>query len=323
MNLNFKYSLPALLAACAVLLLVLSSWQILSPSSRVNGSSDAITKGSEFKVYFAGGQSNMDGYGYTKELPEALKGTIEDTYIFNGNQVPDDDETGGLGMWMPLSSGFGTACRSSMEEVQLSDRFGPELSFGYHMAKLSGEKVAIIKYARGGSSLAANASGFGTWDMDYKDGKGINQWDNFQKTVHNALADTDIDGDGLVDKLIPAGIIWMQGESDAIMDWSAKEYESNLTNLIDKINGTFGVEDLPVVICRIEDFGQKKEDRLMPYIETVWEAQEAYVRKHENAAYIKLDPPVEFLQDRWHYKSNHYLEMGEKFAQAIHSLSIK
>ena len=171
--------------------------------------------------------------------------------------------------------------------------------------------------------LAANASGYGTWDINYKNGKGINQWDHFVKTVDNALSDTDVDGDGIKDKLIPSGIIWMQGESDAIHPASARAYMDNLSHIISQISKTLGQDKLPTVICRIEDFGQKKRDRLMPHIETVWAVQEAFARSNKHVSYIKLSPPVEFLDDKWHYKSKHYLEMGTLFAQAIYDLDKK
>ena len=36
-----------------------------------------------FDVYFLGGQSNMDGYGYVKELPDSLKKKSKNVYIFH------------------------------------------------------------------------------------------------------------------------------------------------------------------------------------------------------------------------------------------------
>ena len=54
------------------------------------------------RVYFLGGQSNMDGYGYNKYLPQELLAEYEDVWIFHGNPVSDDLPDGGLGLWEPL-----------------------------------------------------------------------------------------------------------------------------------------------------------------------------------------------------------------------------
>ena len=65
-----------------------------------------------------------------------------------------------------------------------------------------------------GSGLAPGV-GLGGWHPTEKNGQRRNQFDHAMKTLRNALADRDIDGDGVRDVLIPAGIIWMHGESDA------------------------------------------------------------------------------------------------------------
>lgn len=275
--------------------------------------------GSTYKLYFAGGQSNMEGYGYSSDLTLVERMSDSTVMIFNGNHVPDDTVGGGYGKWMPLSSGFGTGYSATKDSVFLSNRFGPELSFGRRMAELSNEKVAIIKYARGGSSIALGASGFGTWAKEYTENTGINQWDHFYETVKNALSVKDIDGDGLEDNLIPSGIIWMQGEADAYDEEASKVYLENLIQLMEQITQVFGVDELPIVICRIEDSGQTPDERQMKYIEPVWEAQKQFAEENPNVELIQLAPPVEFIEDKWHYKSKHYIEMGNLFADKMMS----
>lgn len=273
--------------------------------------------GTTYKLYFLGGQSNMEGFGFAEDLPQAYKDIDPDIMIFNGNQVPDDTTGGGFGQWMPLSVGFGTGYRATKDSVYLSTRFGPELSFGKRIAELSKEKIAIIKYARGGSSIALGTSGYGTWAKDYNENTTINQWDYFNNTVENAFNQKDIDGDGIEDKLIPSGILWMQGESDAYNEASSKVYFENLTALMNDISAVFGLEKLPIVICRIEDSGKKPEERLMRYIEPVWEAQEKFAQTNDHVELIRLKQPVDFIEDGWHYKSKHYIEMGNSFAEKI------
>ncbi|MEL6688234.1 MAG: hypothetical protein AAFP97_11525, partial [Pseudomonadota bacterium] len=39
-------------------------------------------EGTSYDVYFLGGQSNMDGFGYNDQLPDALNQTQEGVYIY-------------------------------------------------------------------------------------------------------------------------------------------------------------------------------------------------------------------------------------------------
>ncbi len=270
----------------------------------------------DYLLFYLGGQSNMEGFGYSGELPEYYQGTENDVLIFNGNAVGDDQAGGGFGQWLPLSPGFGTGIKSTDSATTLSNRFGPELSFGKHMAKLTGKKIAIIKYARGGSSIALGASGYGTWDRNYQENTGINQWDNFQATVAHALSDRDIDNDGIEDTLLPSGIIWMQGEADAYVEFASKVYEQNLRTLMQHMSDVFGAKQLPIVIGRIEDWGNTEQTRIMKYIDAVWAAQAEFAAENPHVEYVKFSEPVEFLDDKWHYQSKHYLQLGKLFADA-------
>ena len=61
-----------------------------------------------YDLYYLGGQSNMDGYGFVSELPEGWSGPVERVMIFQGNQGVDGEKAGGEGLWAPLQPGFGT-----------------------------------------------------------------------------------------------------------------------------------------------------------------------------------------------------------------------
>src|SRR5690606_34761302 len=141
-----------------------------------------------------------------------------------------------------------------------SDRFGVELTLASRLKQLHPDaNIAIIKYSRGGTSIDQRAAGkFGSWDPDFTggegEGQGINQYDHFLATLRHALAVKDIDGDGETDTLIPTGIVWMQGESDAAYTAEiAEAYEANLKRLMDLIRAALRYDDVPVVIGRISD----------------------------------------------------------------------
>lgn len=277
--------------------------------------------GTTYKVYYLGGQSNMDGYGFNSELPKGAMAKKQRAMIFTGQVALDNKRHGGAGVWQRLQPGFGTGFQSDGETNTLSDRFGPELLFGQTMTAASGETgIAIIKYALGGSGLA-DGVGYGNWYPDFNDGEGINQYDHALKTLRNAFAERDIDGDGKVDRLVPAGIVWMQGEADAFQSQDvADAYRGNLERMMNLLRAAMRVDDLPVVIGRITDSGMSEDGSMMDYIDTVQAAQRDYVESDTCAAYVTVTDGMAYLDDGWHYDSDGYVRMGTAFAEAMIAL---
>ena len=64
-------------------------------------------RGTEYNLYYLGGQSNMEGYGYCSELPDSYTKVIDDILVFHRNTSPDGEEPDGKGIWSPLRSGHG------------------------------------------------------------------------------------------------------------------------------------------------------------------------------------------------------------------------
>jgi hypothetical protein len=276
----------------------------------------------EYNLYYLGGQSNMEGYGYCSEIPESYIKATDDILIFHGNTAPDGEEPDGKGIWSPLRPGHGGGFRSDGINNNYSDRFGCELSFGVKMKELNpGSKIALLKYARGGSSIDEEAAGtFGSWDPQYLDGEGINQYDHFLATVNNALSIKDIDGDGKEDRLIPSGIIWMQGESDAAFtEEIAGRYYDNLSELMSLIRQALGDHDIPVVIGRISDSGNDPSGKVWEFGETVRKAQHQFAEYDPMAAIVTSTDNYSY-SDPWHYDSEAYIDLGNKFALALDSL---
>ena len=126
-----------------------------------------------YYVYLLAGQSNMDGYGYNNQLPVELRGEVEGVRIFLGEHHEDLKPAEAVGLWSGLRPGFGTQAKTDGKEVTHGDRFGPELTFARHIRELRpSEKVAIIKYARGGTSIDARAQNWGVWDPHDTRGEG-------------------------------------------------------------------------------------------------------------------------------------------------------
>ena len=275
----------------------------------------------DFQLYFLGGQSNMEGYGHVTELSGAWHGNVERVWIFQGNQGMDGQEGGGEGVWSPLQPGHGTGFKSDGRTNALSDRFGPELPFGKRIAELNGEsRIALVKYARGGTSLMEGASGYGNWEPDSQLAGGMNQYDHALATLRNALAVRDIDGDGEPDTLVPAGIVWMQGEADAYDNpVAARAYRENLKRMMDLLRAALRTDDLPVVIGRITDSGADEDGLLMDYSPVVQRAQAAYAAEDRCAALVDVSEGMGWTDD-WHYDTKTYLRLGQAFADAMHRL---
>jgi len=277
------------------------------------------------RLYYLGGQSNMDGYGYNNDLPESLNQEFESVWIFHGNIANDDDKNGGLGIWEKLKPGHGTGFFSDGKSNILSDRFGVELSFAKKLQELyPNEKIAIIKYSKGGTSIdSLAAENFGSWEPDYKGMTGMNQYDHFLATIRNAMAIKDIDNNGKDDLLIPSGIIWMQGESDASHGEDvANRYFSNLKRLMDLIRAALRTDDLPVVIGKISDSGNDDDGKVWEYGDLVQYAQEKYTKSDGNAAIVRSTKYYNY-SDPSHYDSKGYIDLGQKFADAVYKLNKK
>ena len=64
-----------------------------------------------WKVYYLGGQSNMDGYGHNSKLPDSLRKKIANAMIFNGKRDNEGSLNGGIGIWSPIKPGMGTCLK--------------------------------------------------------------------------------------------------------------------------------------------------------------------------------------------------------------------
>ena len=288
------------------------------------GSVISTANAAEYKLYYLGGQSNMEGFGYVDELPKDATHASPDVMIFTGQMALDNETHGGVGSWEPLQPGHGTGFKTDGKSNQLSNRFGPELLFGQTIADLApGSKIAIIKYALGGSGLA-DGVGYGNWHPDFSDGAGINQYDHALTTMRNALAYADIDGDGVVDRLIPSGIVWMQGEADAFdSQAAADEYRANLERLMNLLRAAMRVDDLPLVIGKITDSGMVEDGSVMDYIETVQQAQQDFATTDACAAYVTVTDDLTHSSDAWHYDTDGFVRLGTAFAEAMQDLEQK
>ena len=289
---------------------------MLAAISAVSCTAESETK--TYKLYFLGGQSNMVGYGNVDKLPSELDRGIDRVMIFRGRPAYDGKSNGGEGVWAPLTPGYGHGFSTDGRSIVLSDLFGPELSFGASLSSAQPDaSIAIVKYALGGSGLESGV-GLGSWHPTDKNGHGINQFDHALRTLHNAFSERDIDGDGIRDRLVPAGIIWMQGESDANVDLEiAKAYEENLAHLVESLRIALRDDNLPIVIGKITDSGMADDGSVMDFIESVQLGQAAFATSDRCADLVTVTDGLNYRDDAWHYDTEGFILLGEAFADSI------
>lgn len=283
----------------------------------------ASASATDYFLYFMGGQSNMAGYGTVAELPEAWTGPVEGAVIFNGNTAKDGEPSTGAGVWAPVTPGHGMDVRTEAGILKLGARMGPELAFAARMRELRpGERVAIIKYARNGSSLDVRAAApeWGTWDPHDRRGEGglgINQYDHALAAIEAATAVRDLDGDGEADRLIPAGLVWMQGESDAMTLEIASAYAENLAEMAELLRSALRRDELPFVFGRISDSQKGKgTPPRWPFGEEIRAQQAAFAAADPRAVMVTSTDEYGY-SDTSHYDTAGYLSLGAAFAEAM------
>ena len=91
---------------------------------------------------------------------------------------------------------------------------------------------------------------------------------------------------------------------------------------MDLVRAALLVDDLPVVIGKISDSYSDENGKVWDYGELIQHAQEKFVKNDANAMIIR-DTKNYSYSDPWHYDGNGYIDLGQKFAEAIYKLNQK
>ncbi|WP_340106876.1 sialate O-acetylesterase [Rhodohalobacter sp. 8-1] len=271
-------------------------------------------------MFILAGQSNMDGEGYVDDLPPHLKRVFENAWIYNPNRRDDQQPIENKGFWEKLKPGHGSGYRTDGSRSYYSNRFGPELSFASRVLEKSPEhKILIYKYAKGGSSIHSDAAtDWGCWHPEYTRGNQINQWTHFQHHLQRARETAE----RKFGRIVPAGIAWHQGESDASHTRSiADSYGENLSVLLNKMREQLNNRSLPIAVGQISDsmMGRGKRKQTYPFGDILKSAQRLFVEQDKHAALVTAPENHGFI-DAWHYDSQTYIELGYRFAEALMDL---
>ena len=231
------------------------------------------------KAFILSGQSNMDGHGPTASLPPELREPLENVRYFIGSQWHD---------LQPLAS-----------------RVGPEISFGRAMAAAwPDEEIAIIKYAVGGTSLLA-------WDPYWEVWAAKLTGDDSRGSLYRVLmSELDIahQEEGLEIDIV--GMLWMQGESDALVEGPANDYFENFREFIEVVRRDVGRPNMPFV------FGRISQAAVWIHQDVVRDAQARTERDIPFTKMVDTDD-LPFIADDIHYNAEGQVTLGQRFAEAM------
>ena len=89
---------------------------------------------------------------------------------------------------------------------------------------------------------------------------------------------------------------------------------------MDLVRATLRTDDLPLVIGKISD-SLDGGDIVFPYGDLVQQAQETYAKTETNVAIVRSTRFYTF-SDRWHYNSEAYIDLGNRFASVLQKVII-
>lgn len=279
------HSIIRLALACALLCSVIGT--VIAEDAKPVVPSAAKADAGGYDLFLLIGQSNADGRGGNKSLPEELAKPSPDHILFYHNGFATTPD------WMALVPGY--SVRRPTPTTLPSGNFGMEMSFAPAITEaFPGMKVAIIKAARGNTNLSFHWNPGTDPNSLEKEAKPGPCYRTALDAVNMAIA-----------KLPPGqhrwrGILWHQGESDA----GDRNYDKSVGRLINRLRQDLKTPDLPFVL-----------GGLRPGIGGAWNGIAPRV--------VNAVPHTAFVSsegldgDSLHFSSAALLEFGKRYATAI------
>ncbi|MEO0055112.1 MAG: hypothetical protein RLZZ50_1059 [Verrucomicrobiota bacterium] len=265
----------------------------------------------QIDVAFLAGQSNGDGRAPASGLPEPFRAERNDVLLYSHlhGEAPNADGT--LGKLGPLRPG-----RTQFP----AGAFGPEIGIGHTLAtELSRHsperRLAIIKYAKGGSSLYGDWRAAGARGGD--DGPHYRIFKKVARDGLDALRTLHPDA-----RIRLRALVWIQGESDTSAGLEiAKSYAENLRVMIEAFRSFAKEPDLPVVVTRLSANQLKLSAPDRPEHAPFWAVRECQDKLPSLLRGVKTvhtdGPEFSFLPDRLHFDAQGQLAIGIAVAEEI------
>ena len=164
-----------------------------------------------------------------------------------------------------------TSCHWENVIYDLPSRFGPELSFGLALHEhWPDQQFVLSKRAVCGASLAQDwtpgkhSSGYGALMADLVE-------------VRRAFSPR---------RVVPAGLIWVQGEADSTVESQAKAYQANLISFISHLREDMDDPKLPVVLVGLSGPPLSAPRKYQHYVEKAFKDAELGL---PNVVYLRND----------------------------------
>ena len=235
-------------------------------------------------IYICAGQSNMSGYsgnllGATTPIPEVHR--FHNDGRWTQGQEPIDDGAGQLD--------------AISRETPLHSL---ALPFARRLYEMTGVPVALVPTSLGGTNLYVQ------WQRD----GAVPAWRAtlYGSMIHRARMATG--------GAAPAGLLWFQGESDALGARTTAQYKTDLDRFFVEARTDLAAPDMLGVVAQLGTFSSANLDLWLP----VQEAQRQVARDDSLTALVTtVDAP---RSDAIHFNVVGYQTIGERFANAVHAL---
>lgn len=247
----------------------------------------SLLRGADYDLWVLAGQSNAQGWkGDARHYPDDPAETDPSVPLFYHSP--------GIG-----SSGGGWVTLGPQHGIYQDGHFGPEVAFARRLAA-AGKHPAIFKFTLGGSSLDRRWKGPGDGGL----------YDEMVAELARARRALETDGH----RVRLAGLVWIQGESDATEPAAAARYAENLERLVKHFRTRVARDPrLPVLLGVDEQHPMVEKRPIIPV------TQKQLAERDPTITFVPmLDLPK---ADKSHLTPKGLVEHGRRLAEAAIKLS--
>ena len=258
-------------------------------------------------IVLIGGQSNVTGQGYMRNIPQSFK--VDKSVHFYFSKY--------------LNQGKGAETWGELRQAsETEDKFGVELSLGTALKKYFPKReIALIKHGLSGSNL------YEQWNPGNRNGeKQGEEYTKWLTTVQTALKKLKEQGYNPVIR----AMVWQQGEGDAReiagME-NSRRYGENLRNLILEIRKELAAPDMLFIYGKVMPMEAVRfpgRNLVRQALVDVSEAacsplsvKNAFIVECDDLQMRRSDYHTPFPADDVHLGTFGLLELGERFATVI------
>jgi hypothetical protein len=257
------------------------------------------------RVLLLGGQSNAIGQASAATLSPTLLAPQTDVLLYSYVSGQPANADGTLGGLQTLHAGA----------AAILGNFGPEVTLGQALSPLlttePGTKLAIIKFAKGGTSLNFDWRPDGTGAMT---GDGP-LYQTFQQVVSAGLA--KLAATYPTSRIQLDGMVWVQGEQDTNTEANAQGYGALLTSFISDVRTTFS-PGLPFFLSRLSLQQTYYSSTRYPAFMAVRQGQQSVAASVAGTYLLDIDAPAFSVgSDKVHFDAAGQQALGNAFAARV------